>query len=272
MQQSLDLLTQRITELDRAPCRCSLTEARTLSGNPLRAYTWAAHFVNVMSSYTPGVMGPGATSYVVSDPAVVDEIVAGSRLLASIRELEPGLVDRPLQEDRQHWIATGTDHPIRPSKVQFVMPSTERPDVKPMSCGFYTSTAMSAGYSMWRAYIGLDSSSLYPPRWYTWKMGIATTDIQIAEITCASDWVGLVATYGLIRGDSIYPDWAGIARVCHAVHFTLPAIAAAQGFCFHARGRLIPPAFWDVETTFWLRWLFNGAELVGQVGGRDDGE
>jgi hypothetical protein len=272
MQQSLDLLARRIAELDQVPCRCSLIEVRKLSGDQLRGYTWAAHFVNVMSCYTPGVMGPGATSYVIGESAAADEIVAGSRLLASIRESEPGLVDRPLQKDRQHWIVTGTNQPVRPSKVRFVVPSIEQPDVKPTNCGLYTSTAMSAGYSMWRAYIGLDTANLYPLRWYTWKMEVAATDIQVAEITCASDWVGLVAAYGRLRGDSLYPDWAGIARVFHAVHVTLPAIAATQGFSFYARDRLIPPVFWDVETTFWLRWSFTDAELVDQVGGKDDGE
>lgn len=64
----------------------------------------------------------------------------------------------------------------------------------------------------------------------------------------------------------MYPDWTNIAREYDAVHITLPAIAAAQGFHLETPKGVIPPAFWDVETTFWLRWCFAGARLVESAG------
>ena len=203
------------------PRRCNLVEARNLTGDQLRAYTWAAHFVSVMSCYTPGVMGSGANSYVMSEPAAADKIVAGSRLLDGIAKCEPQLVNHPMQKDRQHWIASGREHAVRPTRASFGIPSAENADVKPTTCGLYTSTAMSAGYSMWRALIGLDTSGvLYRRPWLTWIMEVDTDDIRVAEILSAAKWVEFVAMYGLVRDDRVYPDWAKVAEDFDAVHIT----------------------------------------------------
>jgi hypothetical protein len=89
--------------------------------------------------------------------------------------------------------------------------------------------------------------------------------IKVAEIVSATKWVEFVCAHARISDGLVYPDWVGIAREFDAIHVTLPAIAAAQGFHFHVPQGIIPPVFWDVETTFWLRWCFSGARLVEVV-------
>jgi len=90
-------------------------------------------------------------------------------------------------------------------------------------------------------------------------------DIRVAEIVSATEWVEFVETYPRVDGDLLYPDWEKSANEFDAVHFTLPAIAAAQGYYFHTYRGIVPPVFWDVETTFWLRWCFTGSHLVDTV-------
>ena len=53
-----------------------------------------------------------------------------------------------------------------------------------------------------------------------------------------------------------------IAEKWDAVHVTAAAIVATQGFSFETGAGLIPPAFFDVESTVWLKWCFAGARLV----------
>ncbi len=55
------------------------------------------------------------------------------------------------------------------------------------------------------------------------------------------------------------------AQVEDVVHITPPAIVATQGFEFATPVGSIPPAFWDVETSFWLKRRFTGARLVETV-------
>jgi hypothetical protein len=43
------------------------------------------------------------------------------------------------------------------------------------------------------------------------------------------------------------------------VHLSAGAIAAAQGFCFRLEGGVTVPLYWDVESTVWLRWVFDNS-------------
>jgi hypothetical protein len=61
-------------------------------------------------------------------------------------------------------------------------------------------------------------------------------------------------------------DWGRVAQDFEAVHITLPVIVAAHGFNLPTpEGGVIPRAFWDVETAFWLKWCFSDARLVEAV-------
>ena len=60
----------------------------------------------------------------------------------------------------------------------------------------------------------------------------------------------------------LYPDWKAVARHCDGVHVTLRAVGATQGICFRLSDGVVAPPYWDVETTFWLRWVFEHVEFV----------
>jgi hypothetical protein len=119
---------------------------------------------------------------------------------------------------------------------------------------------------MWREHLEpFRGSTPYPLAWHIWEMKIAASDLAIAEITNAKKWVELVENYGFYSDGLIYPNWGEVAREFSAVHVTLPAIVAAQGFSFETNDGLIAPAFWDIEMTLWLRWCFDSAQLLETV-------
>ena len=107
---------------------------------------------------------------------------------------------------------------------------------------------------------------MWPQPWYTWELDVEG-DIKVAEIVSATKWVEFVCSYQRVSHGLVYPDWRKVALDFDAIHVTLPTIVAAQGFHFVCpSGDVIPPAFWDVETVFWLKWCFSGAHLVESIG------
>ncbi len=269
---SRELLTRRIAELDAAPRQWS--GQQKLSGEQLTSYSLVTHFANVMSRYTDAFVDAETGRGSTIDPVVADEMTTHSGLLRRIGEYEPDLTRFLARPNRQHWTRTAR-HILHPGEIpapresSFVTTcraSEYTPSVKPLDRGFYTSTATSAGCSMWRAMLGPSGSMLYPRPWFTWEM-VVDEDVRVAEITSASKWVDFVCSYALPRNGVVYPEWVKIAQEFDAVHLTVPAIVAGQGFHFGTALGIIPPAFWDVETTFWLRWRFAEAHLIGTVEG-----
>jgi hypothetical protein len=136
--------------------------------------------------------------------------------------------------------------------------------VKPSQFGLYTSTGTSTGPSMWRLLLGPRGSGgswARPLGRYTWALDVEP-NARVAEIVTASDWVQLVCAHPYRDGDRVLPNWADIAQRFDAVHFTLPVIAALQALSVRAGDAIIPAAYWDVETTFWLNWRFSGVHLL----------
>lgn len=216
-------------------------------------------FVSVMGAYTNTAMPEDLAAL---DPDEADELAGGCQLLDAIARDEGGLVSGPLDHERQHWVAT-TRHTWPPERAHFVEPADAAPgrrSTKPFHTGMFTSTAARTGKSTWRTYLDLyHGSDLYPLPWRTWRVRTAGSVVEIAS---ARQWADFVRTYPDHEAGLLYPRWTAVAKDYDGVHLTLGAIAATQGFSFHTPAGLTAPAFWDVESTFWLRWCVTEAELV----------
>jgi hypothetical protein len=70
---------------------------------------------------------------------------------------------------------------------------------------------------------------------------------------------------GRVINGFVYPDWSRASARFAGLHFTIGAIAAAQGFSFDTRLGPTAPGFWDVEQTIWLRWAFASAQLLRTI-------
>jgi hypothetical protein len=274
MLSSTELLARRVTDLDAFDNPEAKAGSEAVCG-------LLTHFVHVLEGYTDTFMEYECDEAII-DPEIADDLVAECRLLRAIEVHEPSLVRGPLLRHRQDWTCMGggrrpsvsEGRPHRPSEAGFVAPSTSLAThavTKPTGIGLYTSTATSAGSSMWRELLSgyLSSaaagSQLFPLPWVTWRLEQSPGAINVAEIVNARAWVSFVESYPSVAGGLVWPDWVRAAKDFDAIHITLPAIVAAQGFRFRIGPMTLEPAFWDVEQTFWLAWRFSGAQLLEVV-------
>jgi hypothetical protein len=268
-------LWRRIEQLDTEPLSGWMrapdgtSDAERVSAGRLR------HFVSEMRRWPDAFveLAPESEMIQLGDPHAIltppaaDAIASHSRLLADIDRTNPSLTTGPMQTGRQHWTSFGRSPHTgeAPNEQYFIVPEADQPAaVKPFRCGLYTSTASAGGLSMWRAQLQSGGPSGYP--FHTWELDVSEP-VAIAEITSAIRWADLVCAHPRIVKGFLYPDWVSIALSFDAVHITLSTIVAAEGLALTTELGTIPPAFWDVETTFWVRWCFSGARLVEIVRG-----
>ena len=252
-----DDLADRIVRLDRGPDNPALIGSH---------HPDVIHFVRVMGGVTDTGSSQPTTSWAASQ---ADKLVAECALLDRVERIAPEIVDGPLSVGAQFWTGTGKPSHVPPgerrlSRSHFVPVSANiAASTKPFGVGLFTSTGVSGGSSMWRAY--LDRHELmFPLPWWTWSVAIEP-DIAVYEISSAARWVELVSCWPVWHNGLRYPDWAAIAARYDAVHVTMRAIVAAQGLCFRTSSGPVAPPYWDVESTFWLRWRFASAELVERL-------
>jgi hypothetical protein len=201
-----------------------------------------------------------------------DEIISTCQLIRRIGARLPELTLAEAIACPQYWIATGTPSwvPPRnptPATERFVPPgsASQLGNANPFGMGFYTSTGFLGLQGMWRIYLDFDQdSSLFPRPWHVWRLDPDVT-ARVCNIANAKDWERLVLNYPRPDGPLMYPEWKSIAGDWDAVHLTPKAIAAIQGIRLRAGRGLLAPSYWDTETTFWLRWVFNSAVHVETV-------
>jgi len=221
--------------------------------------------VALLSSVT-NTASPSAESAVALPPEAADEIFAASpaspllraRLAASYSGSASGA---------HHWIRVnrGPEPWTPPDERLFGVPDASGslpPTVKPFDSGLYTSTPLTAGYSMWRLYLDqYDGSALFPLPWYTWHL----TSLPAARVLTVDDargWTRLVTSFPQVHDGCVYPNWVDLASRYDGVRVTFPAVIATQGIRFLTPHGPTAPGFWDVESTYWLRWRFTNATLV----------
>lgn len=201
--------------------------------------------------------------------AEADVLMRSCQILRRLADSAPEITQPPVRLGSQYWIATGRpdflpDPDRTPSRSNFIDVAWADPTVraaKPFKVGLFTSTGILGTHGMWRVYLDMNQgSSLFPEPWYTWWMKVRD-GVAVREIASAADWVELVESYPATDGELLYPDWKRIAKDYDGVHVTLPAVATIEGIPFATRNGVTAPAFWGVESTFWLRWRFTEQSL-----------
>jgi hypothetical protein len=226
-----------------------------------------AHFIRTISRITP----PGGDARDLPPVAAhrADEIVATSKLIERLRTRAPEVAIGPLSRREQYWIATGRPAHLPPREgsldsKQFVETANAKvpPSTKPFEVGLYTSTGVFGTFGMWWCFLQLNSeSTLFPRPWRIWALE-AARDANVLEIATAAQWVDFVSADRLASDGILYPDWNAVAARWDGVHMGAAAVAATQGIRFSSDGHVVAPPYWDVESTFWLRWAFTALERV----------
>jgi len=252
---------------------------------PLDAPSLLSHFAEIMGSITHTQLTAVAHIPLQRapelEPRAADEAVASSRLLEAISAVDQALTSGPLPIERQHWIAIARpsageslDGILDPVERRFIPVSPDYeipPSPKPFNVGLYTSTAPRGAPSMWRSYLATYyDDALFPLPWRVWRLRPRAGEILVREIATADQWAHFIDAYGILHGEYLYPDWRAAAAEYDAVHLTARAVVALQGFSLRTPRGLTAPTYWDLETTFWMKWCFNGAELVEVVSRRDE--
>lgn len=253
----IEWLQERVSELDSAEI------APGLGDDPIVRFVW------LMAAWTDTRMTFDSERPVVLERTAADEITAECRLLKEIARTDPDLVQGPLAPRRQQWIGTAkrsdsaaVPELTRQSFVSADAPGSGRPSTKPAGLGIYSSTATNDGRSMWRVFLEIGrEASLHRRPWAVWDVRLYGDRAKVYEIDSAETWCDLVQAYPIRADDRLYPDWRAIATDFDGVHMTLAAIVATQGFTFLTSAGPIAAAYWDLETTLWLRWRFKSVTL-----------
>lgn len=236
------------------------------------------HFITVVERITnTSITGTNDTSDVDILPCVsaaaADAVLKNSHLLARLEEAAPEIVTGPLRFDLQYWVGIenrsgAPKRELTLSESHFIGVSDAVPmkaSTKPFYVGLFTSTGVLGTYGMWRIYLDrYECSALDPRPRRTWAVELHD-NVVVHEIASASQWVDFVLSHPRRERELLFPDWSSVARRCDGVHMTLRAIAATQGLYFPTEQGLIAAPYWDVESTFWLRWCFDSVKLVETV-------
>lgn len=191
------------------------------------------------------------------DPIAADETVGQCEPLMSLADR----IDGRRSPDSAVWISRSGRQPAASSQL-FTGAFRESWAGKPEGA-LFTSDAGSFDLGMWYVY-GLTKSEFYQPPCRAWRL-VTDSRARVLNIATAEDWCRTTALFPRpVRGtDHCYEmDWAMIAQGFDAVNLTLRAVAAIDCFGFKFEGINIAPSFWSVQTTVWLRWVFDRHEEV----------
>jgi hypothetical protein len=199
-------------------------------------------------------------------PADADRELEDCRLLARLQSAVPEIVVGPLAGSRQFWISAEKPSGLPPGnpvldKEHFrtVEAAPQSYSTKPFHVGLYTSTGFAgAPQGMWRTYLDIETGSTI---WRLWAL-TPRRDASVLEIVSAVDWCTFIDSAPAERAGLVYPDWQAATKKYDAIQMTARAIVAIQGFYFDVASGITAPTYWDVETTFWLRWRFTACDLV----------
>jgi len=221
--------------------------------------------VALLSSVTT-TASPRAESAAAVPPEVADDIFAAS---PASRLLQARLAASysPSAVGAHHWIRAnrGPAPCTPPDQRLFGLPDASGflpPTVKPFASGLYASTPITAGHSLWRLYLDqYAGSALFPLPWYT---GYLTSPpaARLLTVDNARGWTRLVTSFPGVHDGCVYPNWVDLASRYDGVRVTFPAVIATQGIRFLTPHGPTAPGFWDVESTYWLRWRFTNATRV----------
>lgn len=144
----------------------------------------------------------------------------------------------------QLWIGApdAIPQPANPSPRHYDKPPNE----------IWTSSALDDGTSAWwpRLREGADG----PPPTETqsvWRL-TPSPAARVFEITSAQD-------YAWLRSE--FADWDAIAQAYDGIHLGVEGLIRAQGVPCGS----VTLDDWDVESTAWLRWCFDGLERVAEL-------
>ena len=256
------LLVDRVARLDRCDSRAMPTQILQAD---------VERFIDVLSVVTS--QGDPREGLPAVSPLTADRIVRESALLERLGWARPESTVGPLDFSGQRWISArrfeDPETPRRSLEMESFVEEVDCHDVnprsKPSQFGLFSSTCWPDSHGMWWEYLRRNrGSTLFPGPYEIYGL-VPSSDARVLEISSATDWEDFVLERPSLHRGFFYPDWRAAAERWDGVHMTARAIATTQGVCLEGRGAPIAPPYWDVESTFWLRWIFRAVRCVDTV-------
>lgn len=128
---------------------------------------------------------------------------------------------------------------------------------------------------------------------HTWLLTVSA-QARVFEVASPEDWWELAHSYpartpgfkyammplpshpGVLTSDRssryarVDPDWEALANDWDGVHVSMAGVMTAEDVTFERDSVVTELRGWDVESTVWLRWVFDSVEEIG-VDGRAPG-
>ncbi|MDB5077170.1 MAG: hypothetical protein JWO42_3349 [Chloroflexi bacterium] len=177
----------------------------------------------------------------------------------------PGTADwfADLDRGRQAWISPDGRPPLGPSGFHPDLRPFGSDVAKPLAT-LWTSTSAGRCPSSWISYLRYGGEQR-PPPYHPWRLAVDAA-AQVYEIHGPEAWQALCLDYPKCTLDgAVIPDWEAVAKRWDGVHLSMGGLLTAQGVSRGGPGARTQLAGWDVESTVWLRWVFEGVERLPDV-------
>jgi hypothetical protein len=193
------------------------------------------------------------------DPREIDGLAADH---AGLESLNDTYLDASAHRE-DIWMSTGRIIRTALSVTYFHPPQStdELLAGKPSGAGLFTSVGLNGMPSAWLLYL-LANEAIFVSPWFASGLTCSPGTRRLL-IDSASDWCRFVASHGRRSvGGLLVPDWAMAAESFDAVTLSPKAVASIDGFQFVWGEQRVAASTWSVESTIWLRWMFDSVESI----------
>jgi len=190
----------------------------------------------------------------------------------------------PLDRTAQVWAAQSSVWPMTSELVTDL--SQLHPETPKPKAAMWTSTFVPRTISPW-----LDWPENINRRepYKTWRLAVSDT-ARVAEVHSPEDWWELAHAYpasapgfkytlmplashpGVHTQDRsnvnarLDPDWQALAEDWDGVHVSMAGVMTAEDVAFERHGLVTELRGWELESTVWLRWVFDSVEELDVEG------
>jgi hypothetical protein len=219
--------------------------------------------------------GEELSPYMVDYQDRVDVLLAHG---PSLKRKASYLLDAPatadwfanLNRNQQVWIARDN----RPAE-----PTSFSADLRPFGAGItkprralWTSTSVGSCPGGWIPYLRWGEDGREPP-YHPWRLQ-APSSARVYEIHGPRSWHALCLTYPASSSPAyplstskslIEPDWQAVARDWDGVHLSSGGLLTTERVMWGKAKTQTHLFGWQVESTAWLRWVFDHVERLPDV-------
>ncbi len=128
----------------------------------------------------------------------------------------------------------------------------------------WTSTSNDDYTSHWIPYLRWGEDHR-PPPYHPWRLEVSPT-VRVYEIHGPEAWHTLCLASPLYAPDgAVMPNWEAVAHIWDGVHLSVGWLLTTEGIRWSTPEGWTHLSGWTLESTVWLRWVFDHMERLPPV-------